>query len=112
MIKPINSSQQEMLARMGEMQLRASMSPTPNLAPATQPDSSTAFGAIFKGVIDSVDAKQQHAAELARQIETGASDDLVGSMLASQKANLSFSALTQVRNKLTNAYDEVIKMSL
>ncbi|MGL5186469.1 MAG: flagellar hook-basal body complex protein FliE, partial [Plesiomonas shigelloides] len=39
-----------------------------------------------------------------------ASQDLVGAMVASQKASLSFTALVQVRQKLMTAYDDVMKM--
>ena len=45
-------------------------------------------------------------------VENGESDDLVGAMLASQEASLSFSMLLQVRNKVVGAVDELIKMQL
>jgi len=42
----------------------------------------------------------------------GKRDDLVGAMIDSQKASVSFSALLQVRNKLTTAFDDVMRMPL
>ena len=42
----------------------------------------------------------------------GASDDLVGAMVESQKASVAFSALMQVRNKVTGAFEEVMRMPL
>ena len=43
-------------------------------------------------------------------VETGQSDDLVGAMIASQKASLSFNALMQVRNKVVTSFEEILKM--
>ncbi|MBA4341886.1 MAG: flagellar hook-basal body complex protein FliE [Methylibium sp.] len=59
-----------------------------------------------------VDAKGQDAGERMAAVERGESDDLVGAMLASQDASLSFSMLMQVRNKVVGAVDELIKLQL
>ena len=45
-------------------------------------------------------------------VEAGKSGDLVGDMLSSQEASLSFSMLMQVRNKVMGAVDELIKLPL
>lgn len=106
----IDNTQQAMMQRMTAMQTEARQ---PLLGVQPQSDShNTSFGTIFRAALDGVDRQQQESAELATKIETGASDDLTGAMIASQKASLSFSALTQVRNKLMTAYDEVMKMPL
>lgn len=59
-----------------------------------------------------VDSKDQDAAARMTAVENGESDDLVGAMLASQNASLSFSMLMQVRNKVVGAVDELIKLQL
>lgn len=106
----IDNTQQAMMQRMASMQTEARQ---PLLSSSPQNGSqSTSFGSVFRAALDGVDRQQQESANLATQIETGASDDLTGAMIASQKASLSFSALTQVRNKLMTAYDEVMKMPL
>ena len=45
-------------------------------------------------------------------VDSGQSDDLAGAMIESQKASVAFSALLQVRNKLTTAFDDVMRMPL
>ena len=55
--------------------------------------------------------KHQAGAAMAA-VDRGESDDLVGAMLESQKASVSFSALLQVRNKLSTAFDDVMRMPL
>lgn len=64
----------------------------------------------FKDAMRSVNEQDQAAAARMADVETGKSDDLVGAMLASQQASLSFSMLMQVRNKVMGAVDELIKL--
>lgn len=68
----------------------------------------TAFADVFKAIDD-----QQHkASAMTEAVDAGASDDLVGAMVESQKASVAFSALMQVRNKITSAFEEVMRMPL
>lgn len=62
--------------------------------------------------VRSVDAMGRDAGERMAAVDAGGSDDLVGAMLASQEASLSFSMLMQVRNKVVGAVDELIKLQL
>jgi len=66
----------------------------------------------MREVIHGVDAMEQIAADKASAVDSGRSDDLVGAMLASQEASLSFSMLMQVRNKVMGAFDELIKLQI
>nr|WP_316638523.1 flagellar hook-basal body complex protein FliE [uncultured Roseateles sp.] len=70
------------------------------------------FGHSLQQALHGVDGKEQLAIERMGAVERGDSDDLVGAMLASQDASLSFSMLMQVRNKLAGAMDELIKLQL
>lgn len=74
--------------------------------------SGVSFSQVIGDVVRDVDAKERAASAKAEAVETGRSDDLVGAMLASQEAGLSFSMLMQVRNKVMGALDEVIKLQL
>lgn len=69
-------------------------------------------GMDFEQLLRRVDDKDQAASERMEAVERGESDDLVGAMLASQEASLSFSMLMQVRNKVVGAVDELIKLQL
>jgi len=70
------------------------------------------FMAAMKSAVDRVNTDQNNAARLTAAVDTGQSDDLVGAMVASQKAGLSFSALMQVRNKLMSGFDEIMRLAL
>lgn len=89
----------------------------PIAAAASLPDasgqsdtSSGSFMDSFKHAIQSVDAKERAAADQMADVDSGRSDDLVGAMLSSQEASLSFAMLMQVRNKVMGAMDELVKL--
>ncbi len=76
---------------------------------AGQPD----FAALLKQSIDSVNATQQHAAALSKAFEQGDPGvQLAEVMVAMQKASVSFQAMTQVRNKLVDAYKDIMNMPI
>lgn len=99
--------QQEMLGRMQQL---ADVAGGPAIKPASQPAADA--GGAFMAAMRSVDAQQHQASAAAAAVDSGKSDDLVGAMIDSQKASVSFSALLQVRNKLTTAFDDVMRMPL
>jgi flagellar hook-basal body complex protein FliE len=69
------------------------------------------FGAMFKQAIDSVSGTQQQANAMATAFEQGDPGvSLAQVMVATQKASVSFQALTQVRNRLVEAYKDVMNM--
>ena len=69
------------------------------------------FSDVFKQAIDSVNNTQKTAGELAKAFEMGNPDVSVSEvMIALQKSSVSFQAMTQVRNKLVAAYQEIMNM--
>lgn len=71
------------------------------------------FGEMFSSAIDTVNNNQKSASDLATRFETGdPSVDLPEVMIALQKSSVSFQAMTQVRNKMVEAYKEIINMTL
>ena len=95
--------------------LQSLLGTRPGLTPgvAEQPGAvGTGFAQTMKAAIDHVDAQQHAASDKAAAVESGQSDDLIGAMLSSQEASLSFSMMMQVRNKLMSAFDDIIKMQI
>ena len=71
------------------------------------------FANLLKQGIDSVNQTQQSASGLAAAFEKGTPGvELPQVMLEMQKASVSFRALTEVRNRLVNAYQEIMNMPL
>ncbi len=71
------------------------------------------FGSMFKQAVDSVNSTQKASASLTKAFEMGDPNvDLADVMIASEKAGVSFQAMLQVRNKLLEAYRDVLNMPI
>lgn len=71
------------------------------------------FGSLLKKSVDAVNQTQQRADALATAYERGDRGvDLAKVMLETQKASISFRAMTEVRNRLVNVYQEIMNMPI
>ncbi len=71
------------------------------------------FSSLLKQSIDSVNEVQQSAGELRDKFVAGdPNTDLTQVMVELQKASISFQAMTQVRNKLVSAYQDIMNMQV
>lgn len=70
------------------------------------------FADHMMSTIRNVNQQDHAAAQKMAAVDSGASDDLVGAMLSSQEASLSFSMLMQVRNKVMGAVEDLIKLPI
>ncbi len=73
----------------------------------------TDFAQLLKSSVDKIASMQNQASALAQAYESGDKRvDLTQVMLEVQKAGLAFRAMTEVRNKLIDAYTQVMNMSV
>ena len=71
------------------------------------------FADMLKSAVDNVNSLQKEANTLAQAYERGDQGvDLPQVMIGLQKSSVSFEAMTQVRNKMIEAYKEIINMPL
>ncbi len=76
-----------------------------------QPGSAGEFGNVLKSTLHSVNSAQQESARLKAGFVSGTGEhSLAEVMIASQKADLGFRAVTEVRNKLITAYQDIMNM--
>ena len=113
---------QQVLAEMRALQSRVSgvsdsLGTAPGIgAPGAAPASGTQsvdFASLMKSTVDNVATMQNQATSMAEAYEAGdKSADITKVMLEVQKAGLAFRAMTEVRNKLVDAYQAVMNMSV
>jgi flagellar hook-basal body complex protein FliE len=72
----------------------------------------TGFGEILKDAISTVNELQKQSDQEIQKLMTGESQDLHTTVIAMQKADLSFQMMMQVRNKIVQAYQEIIRMQM
>jgi flagellar hook-basal body complex protein FliE len=71
------------------------------------------FGQVLSQAMSSVSQSQNEASEMQRQVQLGnPTVSLEDTMVAMQKAQIGFQATLQVRNRLVQAYSEIMNMSV
>lgn len=73
---------------------------------------SKGFLETLKDSIQKVNEAQLNADQAVTDFETGKQQNLHQTMIALQKADLSFELMMQVRNQIVNAYEEISKMQI
>jgi len=96
-ITPVSLTQLQNVADSGKKQVRSDKS-------------SESFSEILDKSIGEVNELQKQADKAIEKLATGEAKDIAQAMIAMEKANLSFQLMTQVRNKIVAAYEEVMRM--
>lgn len=98
---------------LGQMRALSAQIQAPDPASAATAAGGVNFGELLRQSIDSVNEQQAAAQSLATRFESGAADVSVAEVMVSmQKASLSFQAMTEVRNRLVEAYQQVMNMPI
>ena len=93
--------------------------PTPSLSPLGKTDGGSSvgaasmdFGSMLKQAITSLGNLGAQADTSTMKLATGQPVDVHEVMLSGERASLGFQLALQVRDKLVNAYQEVMRMSI
>jgi len=93
--------------------LSAQTRPAAETPPAQGAGGVSEFARLLQKGVDSVNDSQQRASALSDAFERGTPGvELPDVMLELQKASVSFRALTEVRNRLVSAYQDIMNMPL
>ncbi len=68
------------------------------------------FEKVLQRSMEEVNALQGQAEQAIQDLATGQSEDLHKTMILMEKAELSLKLMVQVRNKLLDAYQEIMRM--
>ncbi len=97
---------------LNQMQALESLAKSQQMQPEIKTDQGPEFGELMQQAINQVNETQMQASSLTTAFELGENIDLSQVMIAVNKSRVSFEALTQVRNKLLSAYQDVMNMSV
>ncbi len=70
------------------------------------------FGELIKEYVQTVNAQEHAADKAAVELATGKNHNVSETLLALQQAEVSFQMMLSVRNKLVDAYREVMRMQV
>jgi len=75
-------------------------------------DTKTSFGDVLKNTISEVNELHVDADKAIAKVELENSGSIHETMIALEKANISFRVMMQVRNKVMDAYQEIMRMQV
>ena len=85
-----------------------------SITPPLKPDAGTgapSFGSALKSAVEAVGRSQEGADKAAQDFELG-KGDLSSAVLAVQTAQVSFKAMTEARNRIVRAYQDIMNMPI
>lgn len=87
--------------------------PTPGTGPATGPaPAGDAFGRLLQQFVAEVNHHQHVAAETVNALQRGEPVPLHQAVIAMEEASVSFQLMVEVRNKLLEAYQELMRLQI
>lgn len=70
------------------------------------------FASVLKDAINQVNADQVNADQMTGKLVAGENVDLHQVLIAQQKANITLQATLEIRNKVIDAYQEMMRMQV
>jgi flagellar hook-basal body complex protein FliE len=71
-----------------------------------------AFQNVLEGAIQNLESANNNATEKVQKFLSGENEELHSAILAVQQASIAFDLGLQVRNKVVDAYQEIMKMQM
>src|SRR4051812_35697299 len=84
----------------------------PSLSPPTTAPTGSSFDGFLGNIVSEVSSKQAAAGDAVQSVTAGGNVPLHQAMIAVQEASLSFQLMVEVRNKLLESYQELMRMQV
>jgi flagellar hook-basal body complex protein FliE len=81
-------------------------------SPLTEEAQKNSFGGMLKSHLAEVNHLQNSADMAAQKLASGQDKDIHNTMIAMEKAGVAFQLTMQVRNKVLEAYQEIMRMQV
>lgn len=89
-----------------------SIGPKPPVPPSIRSGETPSFKDLLVNSISEVQKLQTQADQSIRELVSGEIADVSQVLVAIEKADIAFNTMMQIRNKIVEAYQEVIRMSV
>lgn len=105
-------SNSDMLIERGQTlkELRDSRNAIPN--PSSKVDGGKSFADTLKDAVANVNQAQIESDHKMQELATGKNKNIAEVMISAEKADISLKLMTSVRNKIIEAYQEIMKMQV
>jgi len=85
---------------------------TTKTAQTEKPEASVDFASMLKNALKDVNGAQIEADDAVQKVLSGETNDIHSTMVALQKADVSLKMMLEVRNKIMEAYQEVMRTQI
>lgn len=92
-------------------EIRDSQFRTPLAAPSSE-KTEKSFADTLKDAVNSVNTMQKDSDKKMEDLATGKNHNIAEVMISAEKADISLKLMVQVRNKIIEAYQEIMKMQV
>lgn len=75
-------------------------------------EKSVSFGKILGDLVQQVNAMDKSTGQSIEKLIAGEADNIHQVMIAAEEASLTFSLMMEIRNKLIEAYQEIMRMQI
>ena len=99
-----------MIKNIGEIPRIAQAASAETAASGRPPE--TSFGDLLANAIDNVEHAQNQSNQAIEKLQTGESRNIHEVMIAMEKAGISMRLMVNMRNKIVEAYQEVMRMQI
>jgi flagellar hook-basal body complex protein FliE len=84
----------------------------PTALPAATPTDSNSFSSLLGKMVSEVNAQQQTSAQSINALQSGANVPLHQAVIGMEEASVSFQLMVEVRNRLLESYQEIMRMQM
>jgi flagellar hook-basal body complex protein FliE len=110
-MEAVRHRQTQALERIGAGQPTQAVTDTaPTIA--TDTGNRVTFGKLIGDLVNDVESTQRNSTRELQRVMTGQVDNLHQSMIAMQEASASFSLMVEVRNKLMESFQQIMRMQV
>jgi flagellar hook-basal body complex protein FliE len=88
------------------------LSPAQTTGAGSAQPASESFSNLLGRMVEEVSSKQTAANDAMRSVQSGGDVSLHQAVIAMEEANISFQLMVEVRNKLLDSYQEIMRMQV
>ncbi len=97
---------------MSDLSIAPVASPAISPTPATSAVRGSGVAGAFREALEQVDQLQKAADKAGQAYALGETRDVASTLITIEKANLTFQLTQQIRNKVVEAYQEIMRMAV
>jgi flagellar hook-basal body complex protein FliE len=83
-----------------------------SVLPAATPADNNSFSSLLGKMVSEVNAQQQTSTQSVNALQSGANVPLHQAVISMEEASVSFQLMVEVRNRLLESYQEIMRMTM